>query len=115
MVYGFISAIPAIILAGPVYARFVAPRMSVRPDQALLDQFTASGVQTSSDVEKTATTQKAPVGVGTLAVLMPAILMLANTLGETLLPKSSWGAKTAAFRAIPWLPCSPASSSPRLH
>jgi gluconate:H+ symporter, GntP family len=101
MVYGFISAIPAIILAGPVYARFIAPRMSVRPDQALLDEFTASGAQTSSGVETTTTTQKAPVGVGILAVLMPAILMLANTLGETLLPTSSWGAKVTAFLGDP--------------
>jgi GntP family gluconate:H+ symporter len=58
MVYGFIAAIPAIILAGPI-------------------------------------------GVGILAVLMPAILMLAHTLGETLLPKSSWGAKVTAFLGDP--------------
>ena len=100
MVYGFISAIPAIILAGPLYARFIAPRMSVRPDQALLDQFTASGAQTSSDTATTATTS-APIGVGILAVLMPAILMLANTFGETLLPKGSWGAKVTAFLGDP--------------
>jgi gluconate:H+ symporter, GntP family len=100
MVYGFISAIPAIILAGPVYARFIAPRMSVRPDQALLDQFTASGAQTSSGAATAATTS-APIGVGILAVLMPAILMLANTLGETLLPKNSWGAKLTAFLGDP--------------
>ena len=42
MLYGFIAAIPAIILGGPVYARFIAPRMTVRPDQALLDQFTGA-------------------------------------------------------------------------
>jgi gluconate:H+ symporter, GntP family len=100
MVYGFISAIPAIILAGPVYARFIAPRMSVRPDQALLDQFTASGAQASSGAATMATTS-APIGVGILAVLMPAILMLANTLGETLLPKGSWGAKVTAFLGDP--------------
>jgi GntP family gluconate:H+ symporter len=102
MVYGFISAIPAIILAGPLYARFIAPRMSVRPDQALLDQFTASGAQTSSGTATTATTTtSAPIGVGILAVLMPAILMLANTFGETLLPKGSWGAKVTAFLGDP--------------
>jgi gluconate:H+ symporter, GntP family len=99
MVYGFISAIPAIVLAGPVYARFIAPRMSVRPDQALLDQFTA-GAQASSGTATTAT-PNAPIGVGILAVLMPAILMLANTIGETLLPKSSWGAKVTAFLGDP--------------
>ena len=100
MVYGFISAIPAIILAGPIYARLIAPGMSVRPDQALLDQFTAAGAQTSSGAATAATT-KAPIGVGVLAVLMPAILMLANTLGETLLPKGSWGAKVTAFLGNP--------------
>jgi GntP family gluconate:H+ symporter len=100
MVYGFISAIPAIILAGPVYARFIAPRMSVRPDQALLDQFTVSGAQTSSSAA-TIATKNAPIGIGILAVLMPAILMLANTLGETLLPKNSWGAKLTAFLGDP--------------
>ena len=42
MLYGFIAAIPAIVLGGPVYARFIAPKMTVRPDQALLDQFTGS-------------------------------------------------------------------------
>lgn len=100
MVYGFIAAIPAIILAGPIYARFIAPGMSVRPDQALLDQFTASGAQTSPNAAKPATTN-APIGVGIVAVLMPAILMLAHTLGETLLPKSSWGAKVTAFLGDP--------------
>lgn len=100
MVYGFISAIPAVILAGPLYARLIAPGMSVRPDQALLDQFTASGAQASSGVATTTTTN-APIGIGILAVLMPAILMLANTLGETLLPKNSWGAKATAFLGDP--------------
>jgi GntP family gluconate:H+ symporter len=94
MVYGFIAAIPAIVLAGPIYARFISPRMSVRPDQGLLDQFTSSGAGASG-------TTRAPIGIGILAVLMPAILMLANTLGETLLLKGSWGAKVTAFLGDP--------------
>jgi GntP family gluconate:H+ symporter len=100
MVYGFISAIPAIVLAGPLYGRFIAPRMSVRPDQALLDQFTAPGADTSAGTA-TATTKNAPIGIGIFAVLMPAILMLANTFGETLLPRNSWGAKVSAFLGDP--------------
>jgi H+/gluconate symporter-like permease len=32
MLYGFIAAIPAIVLGGPVYARFIAPKMTVRPE-----------------------------------------------------------------------------------
>jgi GntP family gluconate:H+ symporter len=101
MIYGFISAIPAVILAGPLYARLIAPRLSVRPDQALLDQFTASGAPAASGGEIPTATPKAPVGVGILAVLMPAILMLANTLGETLLARGSWGAKVTAFLGDP--------------
>jgi gluconate:H+ symporter, GntP family len=100
MVYGFISAIPAIILAGPIYARFISPRMTVRPDQALLDQFTVSSTQASSGTA-TSVTAGTPIGIGILAVLMPAILMLANTLGETLLPKNSWGARITAFLGDP--------------
>jgi GntP family gluconate:H+ symporter len=101
MIYGFISAIPAVILAGPLYARLIAPGMSVRPDQALLDQFTASGAAAPSGGEIPTARPKAPVGVGILAVLMPAILMLANTLGETLLARGSWGAKVTAFLGDP--------------
>jgi GntP family gluconate:H+ symporter len=101
MIYGFISAIPAVILGGPLYARLIAPGMTVRPDQALLDQFTTSGATTVAGVEMPAPAPKAPVGVGILAVLMPAILMLANTLGETLLPKGSSGAKVTAFLGDP--------------
>jgi GntP family gluconate:H+ symporter len=99
MLYGFIAAIPAIVLGGPVYARFIAPKMTVRPDQALLDQFTGSpGHGEASGMPAKA----APgLGRGLLAVLLPAILMLANTFGETLLPKGSFGAKIADFLGEP--------------
>jgi GntP family gluconate:H+ symporter len=99
MLYGFIAAIPAIVLGGPVYARFIAPKMTVRPDQALLDQFTgSSGHGEASGMP----TKAAPgLGMGLLALLLPAILMLANTFGETLLPKGSFGAKIADFLGEP--------------
>ncbi|MGO2655927.1 MAG: GntP family permease [Pseudoclavibacter sp.] len=42
MIYGLIAAVPAVILAGPVYARFVAPRLHIRPDAALVEQFTGA-------------------------------------------------------------------------
>ena len=98
MLYGFIAAIPAIVLGGPVYARFIAPKMMVRPDQALLDQFTGS----SGHGEASGPAKAAPgLGMGLLAVLLPAILMLANTFGETLLPKGSFGAKITDFLGEP--------------
>ena len=98
MIYGFISALPAMVLAGPLYARLIAPHLAVRPDQALLDQFTAP---TASAIDASVARPSAPVGVGILAVLMPAILMLANTLGETLLPRHSLGAKFTGFLGDP--------------
>jgi GntP family gluconate:H+ symporter len=102
MLYGFIAAIPAIVLAGPIYARFIAPGMSVRPDQALLDQFTASKARgDAGQTATTATMARSGIGVGILAVLMPAILMLAHTLGEMLLPAHSLSLKITAFLGDP--------------
>lgn len=39
MIYGFVAAIPAIILGGPLYAAFIAPRMKARPDDAMIHQY----------------------------------------------------------------------------
>ncbi|MBT2336524.1 gluconate transporter [Variovorax paradoxus] len=101
MVYGFIAAIPAIILAGPVYALFIAPRMTVRPDAALLDQLTtAHGMDRKADAE-THSVQPPSLTIGIFAVLLPALLMLAHTLGETLLPKGAPTLKLTAFLGHP--------------
>jgi GntP family gluconate:H+ symporter len=103
MLYGFIAAIPAIVIGGPLYSRFIAPRLSVRPDQALLDQFTTSGAESPSaprSVPK-ATMARSGIGVGLLAVLMPALLMLAHTLGEMLMSEHSLGLKITAFLGNP--------------
>jgi gluconate:H+ symporter, GntP family len=99
MLYGFIAAIPAIILGGPVYGSFIAPRMTVRPDQALLDQFT--GPVGHSEANGARAEAPPGLGIGLLAVLLPAILMLANTFGETLLPKGSIGARITDFLGEP--------------
>lgn len=75
MLYGFIAAIPAIVLGGPFYGALVAPRMSVRPDRTLLDEFAAKPAGGG--------TAAAPgLGLGLLATLLPALLMLLNALAE---------------------------------
>ncbi len=99
MLYGFIAAIPAIVLGGPLYGRFIAPRMSVRPDQALLDQFTGAGEHDGAS--EIAPKAKPGLGIGFVAVLLPAILMLANTVGETLFAKGSTIAKITDFLGEP--------------
>ena len=94
MIYGFIAALPAMIFGGPLYGAFIAPRMTTRPDEALLDQFTAT--------REAAAGHGAPsVGLGILAALLPALLMLVHAVAEMLLPKGSSGLHVAAFLGNP--------------
>jgi GntP family gluconate:H+ symporter len=94
MIYGFIAALPAMIFGGPLYGAFIAPRMTTRPDEALLDQFTATRQQAEGRGEP-------GVGLGVLAALLPALLMLVHALAEMLLPKGSAGLRAAAFLGDP--------------
>jgi gluconate:H+ symporter, GntP family len=96
MIYGFAAAIPAIVLAGPVYGAFIAPRMTVRPDDALIAQFTPASRDEPSP-------GRPPVGIapGLLAALLPALLMLANSLAELVLDKDSGLLHAAGFVGNP--------------
>lgn len=93
MLYGFLAAIPAMILGGPLYGAFISPRMSTRPDQALLDQFTVT--------EKAGNAPPPGIGLGVLAALLPAILMLVHAVAEMLLPKDSATMHVASFLGNP--------------
>ena len=94
MLYGFVAAIPAMILGGPLYGAFITPRMTARPDAALLEQFTAS--------RQEAIAQNAPsIGLGVFSALLPALLMLVHALAEVLLPKGSGLLHMAAFLGNP--------------
>ncbi len=94
MIYGFLAALPAMILGGPLYGAFIAPRMTTRPDEALLEQFTA--------VRAADAGHSVPgVGLGVLAVLLPALLMLLHAVAEMLLPKTSPLMHVAAFLGNP--------------
>ena len=95
MIYGFIAAIPAIVLAGPVYGTFIARRLAVRPDDALVAQYAPEGARGRAD-------RKLPgIGLGVLAALAPAVLMLLHALGEVLLPRDSALMHFAAFVGNP--------------
>ncbi|RMS38811.1 GntP family permease, partial [Pseudomonas ficuserectae] len=93
MLYGFLAAIPAMILGGPLYGAFISKRMSTRPDQALLDQFTLA--------EKTDNQPRPGVLLGVLAALLPAILMLINAVAEMVLPKGNAILQMASFVGNP--------------
>jgi gluconate:H+ symporter, GntP family len=98
MLYGLVAAIPAVILGGPLYAGLIAPRMTTRPDDALIAQFTGSD---PAGPNGPVSQHRPGVGMGLAAILAPAVLMLANTIGETLLPQDSAFARIAAFVGEP--------------
>ena len=92
MLYGFLAAIPAMVLGGPLYGAFIAPRMNTKPDQTLLDQFTITG---------NADGKQPGIALGVLAALLPAILMLVHAVAEMLLPKDSSAMHVASFLGNP--------------
>lgn len=93
MLYGFLAALPAMILGGPLYGAFIAPRMRTRPEQGLLDQFTIT--------DKNQGEQQPGLALGVLAALLPAILMLVHAVAEMLLPKDSAALHVAGFLGDP--------------
>ncbi|WMJ68640.1 gluconate:H+ symporter [Stenotrophomonas sp. 24(2023)] len=95
LVYGFIAAVPAIVLAGPVYASFIARRLQVRPDAALIEQFTPT--RHADD----APAARPGLALGIFASLLPALLMLSHALGELVVPASSALAPLLAFFGHP--------------
>lgn len=88
MLYGFIAAIPAIILAGPVYGAIVTPRLKVRPDQTLIEQFS---VKAGNEAEQDARPAQTPPGLGIslLTALLPAVLMLFHAVAELTFAKDA--------------------------
>lgn len=93
IVVGLICAIPTIIIAGPVYGRWIAPRLDVHPDPELVAKFT--GPERSDDTTATAADGSAPpankvrTGWALTAVLVPVVLMLLRTLAELVYDESS--------------------------
>ncbi len=81
------------ILGGPLYGAFISPRMSTRPDQVLLDQFTLA--------EKADDKPSPSVYLGVLAALLPAILMMIHAVAEMVLAKDSALLKMAGFLGNP--------------
>ncbi|MGW8376946.1 SLC13 family permease [Streptomyces sp. ODS28] len=101
---GLVCAVPTVILSGPVYGRWLAPRLAVRPDPELAAQFAgaenSSGAHGTSEAE--GATEGAPehaavpgpprqvrTGWAVTAVLVPVALMLLRTLAELLVAEGS--------------------------
>ncbi|WP_262702520.1 MULTISPECIES: GntP family permease [Streptomyces] len=107
---GIVCAVPTVILAGPVYARWIAPRLpDVAPDAELVAQFTGAereptpaasgpGAQAATDVPRK---PGVPTGLAVAAVLVPVVLMLLRTLAETAMDESSGLGAALVFAGEP--------------
>ncbi|UUZ91838.1 GntP family permease [Paenibacillus sp. P25] len=94
MIYGFLCAIPTVILSGPIYARFIAPRVHVRPDDQLLKEYT-------TDKETKEAGKPVPILSALITILLPVLMMLGRTLAETMVAKNTFVYKAAQFVGDP--------------
>ncbi|MCX5400697.1 GntP family permease [Streptomyces sp. NBC_00102] len=99
---GLICAIPTIIVAGPVYGRWIAPRLDARPDPELIAKFTGSGPAADDTPQESGTrTKEVRTGWALAAVLVPVALMLLRTLAELVYDESSQVRHVFAFLGEP--------------
>ncbi|MFD8623683.1 GntP family permease [Streptomyces hygroscopicus] len=119
---GIVCAVPTVILAGPVYARWIAPRlMDVRPDAELVAQFAGAEREPAPAAPSASAASSAPAasapgaragaagprrsgvptGLAVAAVLVPVVLMLLRTLAETVMDESSGLGAALVFAGEP--------------
>ncbi|WP_030902650.1 GntP family permease [Streptomyces sp. NRRL F-5126] len=105
---GLICAIPTVIVAGPVYGRWIAPRLDVRPDPELIARFagnepTGTGAREGAGPEGVAPASRNTVRTGwaLAAVLVPVALMLLRTLAELVYGESSQVRHVLTFTGEP--------------
>ncbi|WP_030830848.1 GntP family permease [Streptomyces hygroscopicus] len=122
---GIVCAVPTVILAGPVYARWIAPRLvDVRPDAELVAQFTGAEREPAPAAPSASSTSSAssapaasghgvragaagprrtgvPTALAVAAVLVPVVLMLLRTLAETVMDESSGLGAALVFAGEP--------------
>ncbi|RML46030.1 Gluconate transporter protein, partial [Pseudomonas syringae pv. maculicola] len=72
MLLGLCIAVPAVILAGPVYGNWLSGRMHIQEPAELSELFSA----------KPDTRRQPGFGISLLIILLPVILMLGSTLAK---------------------------------
>ncbi|MEB0042418.1 MULTISPECIES: gluconate:H+ symporter [unclassified Pseudomonas] len=91
MLLGIIIAIPAVILAGPIYGNWLSKRMHVGEPADIGALFTA----------KPTATRQPSFGTSLLIILLPVILMLGSTLAKVAMAPESNVALTLKFLGEP--------------
>lgn len=85
---GLVCAIPTIVIAGPVYGRWITPRLDVRPDPELVAKFAGAGPAGDENTREQRP-NKVRTGWALAALLVPVALMLLHTVAELALDESS--------------------------
>ncbi|MFT8349452.1 GntP family permease [Clostridium saccharoperbutylacetonicum] len=91
LIYGIICAVPSLIIAGPVYGKFIAPKMTVRPDKQLLELYVGPSVSDEASNYAAATAEK-PVSAATsfIVALLPMLMMLVDAIVKTMFKQAVW-------------------------
>ena len=82
ILYGLIVGLPTAALAGPIYGRWIAPRITLPPDNPMARQLEGSTELTLPDG-----TRAPGFAISIFTVLIPVILMLAASVGDLTLPR----------------------------
>lgn len=90
ILYALLVGLPTAALAGPVFAAWVSPRITLPPDNPLAEQFRPD-----------ATRPMPGFGITMFTVLLPVLLMLAASGSEVFLPAESALRHAAAFVGSP--------------
>ncbi|MDN5618783.1 MAG: GntP family permease [Kocuria sp.] len=82
---GLLCAVPTVILAGPVYARWIAPRVNLQPSAELIEQYTGEPSEAEARPLRTI-----PIWLAFATILVPVVLMLVHTVVQLVAPSSSF-------------------------
>lgn len=93
MIYGMICAIPTIIIAGPLYGKFITPRLSVKPSNDLLQQYTNDSNLT--------TRQPISTALAFSTILVPVVMMLLHAIAGVCFREQSLQYKVFEFLGSP--------------
>ena len=92
ILYGLLVGFPTAALAGPVFATWVAPRITLRPENPMAAQL--EGSSGSSD-------EMPGFAISVFTVMIPVILMLLASAAEVLLPETNPARATLLFVGHP--------------
>lgn len=93
MIYGIICAIPTIIIAGPLYGKFITPRLSVKPNQDLLAQYATT--------EKQKNERPVSTFLAFSTILVPVVMMLLHAIAGIFFEEHTLQYKTFEFLGSP--------------